>query len=202
MLTRRTFSAAAVAAALVAALLSAPPAAAKGADEFIRNMGQEAISSLTGPELDDKEREARFRRILNASFDIQTIGRFTLGRYWRVATREQRAEYMRLLEDFVVGSYAARFKEYKKDGSFRVGNVRDINEREKLVSSEILRDGQPPVAVHWRVRADKDFKIVDVVVEGISMGITQRDEFAAVIRNNGGKVESLLSALRKKTARE
>jgi phospholipid transport system substrate-binding protein len=197
MLNRRSVFAA-FAALMIAALPLFPASAAKGADDFIRNMGQKAIHSLTGADLSDKERADRFRQILDRSFDMPTIARFTLGRYWRVATKEQKQEYVKLFEEFVIQAYAARFKEYKNEG-FTVSGVRDINEREKLVTSEIVRPGQPPVAVHWRVRGNGEFKIIDVMVEGISMSVTQRDEFASVISSNGGKIEGLLSALRRKT---
>ena len=90
-------------------------------------MGQQAIDSLTGAELGNEQREARFRRILNRSFDMATIARFTLGRYWRVATEEQRAEYVCRFEDFVVRAYAARFTEYSGE-SFKVGQVRDASQ--------------------------------------------------------------------------
>ncbi|MBT5048005.1 MAG: ABC transporter substrate-binding protein, partial [Rhodospirillaceae bacterium] len=55
--------------------------------------------------------------------------------------------------------------------------------------------------VHWRVRDSSDYKIIDVLVEGVSMAITQRDEFAAIINQRGGKIEGLLRALRDKTGR-
>lgn len=206
MLTTRRLLNAATAAATVlllaffhqahqAAAASQPP------DEFIRAMGAEAVESLTGEDLTNEEREARFRRIFNRSFDVETIARFTLGRYWRTATEEQRREYVGLFEDFVVQAYAARFRDYGGE-SFSVGQVRDISETEKLVASEIVRPGQPSIAVHWRVRTDPEHRIIDVMVEGVSMGITQRDEFAAVIRSGGGNVQSLIAALRKQTGRK
>lgn len=173
--------------------------AADGADAFIRDMGKEAIETLTIQSLDDKERERRFRSILNRAFDMPVIARSTLGQYWRVATPDQRKEYVRLFEDFVVLAYASRFKEYSGE-SFKVGQMRTLNDREKLVNSQIVRPSQPPVVVQWRVRSGNDLKIVDVIVEGISMLVTHRDEFAAVIQQNGGKLDGLLADLRKKTA--
>jgi phospholipid transport system substrate-binding protein len=200
--TRRLLNAATAAATLlIFVVFQQTAAASQPPDEFIRAMGAEAVESLTGEDLSTEERERRFRKIFNRSFDVETIARFTLGRYWRTATEEQRQEYISLFEDFVVQAYAARFREYGGE-SFRVGQVRDISETEKLVASEIVRPGQSPIAVHWRVRTDPAHRVIDVMVEGISMGITQRDEFAAVIRNSGGKVDSLISALRRRTGRE
>jgi len=189
-------------AACVAGLLgfNAGPgrAAAADPDEFIRSMGQEAIDSLTGTKLSTEQRQAGFRKILHQAFDMRTIARFTLGRYWRKASKPEREEYVKLFETFIVQAYAARFEGYTGE-SFKVGKVHVINERDKLVVSSIIRPKGPPISINWRVRGNNTLRIVDVVVEGISMGITQRDEFASVIRNSGGKVAGLLTALRKKT---
>jgi phospholipid transport system substrate-binding protein len=176
------------------------PAADGGPATFISKVGQEAINSLTGRQLSDEEREDRFRKILNRSFKVDLIARFTLGRYWRLATEQQKKEYARLFEDFIVQAYAARFKDYSGE-NFSVGRVRDINDRDKLVQSTLtLKDGRQ-IPVHWRVRSDGSYMIVDVLVEGVSMAITQRDEFAAIINQSGGKVEGLLTALRQKTGK-
>lgn len=179
-----------------------PAVWAKGrsADSFIRQVGEEAIQSLTSKSLNDRERQERFREILNRTFKIQLIAKFTLGRYWRRATKDQQTEYVGLFEDFIVLAYAARFRDYSGE-NFSVGKVRDINDRDKLVHSKlILKDGRN-IPVLWRVRGDDGFKIIDVLVEGVSMAITQRDEFAAIINQKGGKIEGLLAALRKKTGR-
>ena len=202
MLTRRTvLLSVAFLAGLALPLAAGPSAGAMtDANAFVREMGKEAIDSLTSKTLTDRERETRFRSIFERSFDIPIIARATLGQYWRIATPEQRKEYVTLFEDFVVQAYAARFKDYSGE-SFKVGQTRVLNDREKLVSSEIIRpNDQPPVKVQWRLRGNSDYKVVDVIVEGISMLITHRDEFAAVIQQNGGKVEGLLADLRKKTA--
>ncbi|MBT5456198.1 MAG: ABC transporter substrate-binding protein [Rhodospirillaceae bacterium] len=204
MLSRRSFlgtTSAFLAFLLVWALsLSSGYAASGSADDFIKKVGTEAINSLTGKNLSDKERQDRFREILKRTFKIDLIARFTLGRYWRRTTETQKKEYVELFEDFIVQAYAARFKGYSGE-TFQVGRVRDINARDKLVQSDlVLTDGRK-IPVHWRVRDSSDYKIIDVLVEGVSMAITQRDEFAAIINQRGGKIEGLLRALRDKTGR-
>jgi phospholipid transport system substrate-binding protein len=172
--------------------------AADGPDDFIRTVGQNAINSLTNKEITQDQREERFRKILNAQFEIKLLARFTLGRFWRRASEKQQKEYTSLFEDFIVKAYAARFADYKGE-NFVVGKIRNINERDNLVQSEVvLTDGQK-IPVHWRVRNGKQFKVVDVLVEGVSMAITQRDEFSSIINQSGGKIDGLLVALRKKT---
>ena len=128
------------------------------------------------------------------------IAKFTLGRYWRRASDVQQKEYVHLFEDFIVLAYAARFKDYSGE-AFTVGKVRELDARDALVQSQLaLKDGRT-IIVFWRVRGKSAPKIIDVIVEGVSMAITQRDEFSAIINQNGGKIDGLLTALRKKTGK-
>jgi len=197
----RSFCLSVAAGVTLVAINMKAPAAAQGSAAFIRSTGQEAINSLTAQNMTDQERQERFRQILKRTFAVGVIARFTLGRYWRVATKAQRAEYSKLFEDFLVRAYAERFKGYSGEG-FEVGQMRQINDREQLVQSEVvLADGRR-IPVHWRVRHTAGYRVVDVLVEGVSMAITQRDEFAAIINRNGGKVDGLLAALREKTVRK
>ena len=182
---------------LIAALgfLGLRTAAAATPEDVVRSIGTAGLSSLTEKGISDLERERRFRDILHKNFDLPEIAKFTLGVYWRSATEQQRAEYEKLFEDFVVKSYSYRFKDY--DGEqFRITQTINVSATDKVVQSEIARQGAPPIRMNWRVRGPEQYKIVDVVLEGVSMLTTQRDEFTAVIRNNGGRVDGLLAALR------
>lgn len=188
--------------ALLLASLAHPPLAkaSDGPDEFIRSVGQNAIDSLTDKAITQDQREERFRKILNAKFEVKLLARFTLGRFWRRATEMQQKEYTSLFEDFIVKAYAARFADYKGE-NFVVGKIRNINERDNLVQSEVVLTDGRKIPVDWRVRNGKELKVVDVSVEGVSMAITQRDEFSSIINQNGGKIDGLLAALRKKTGK-
>ena len=171
-----------------------------GPEQFIRMVGEEAINALTDKKISNQIRKTRFRKILNRSFEVKFIARFALGRYWRRANKNQLSEYTYLFEEFIVQSYANLFKDYSGE-TFNVLKVRVINEIDQLVQSEVfLKDGRK-IRVSWRVRGNKTFKIVDVMIEGVSMALTQRDEFAAIISQNNGKIEGLLSALRLKSTR-
>jgi phospholipid transport system substrate-binding protein len=193
-----SLSSAAAAIALLMLVSTGTAAAGKGADDFIRTVGKQAFDSLTGKKLLDDQRQARFRIILNRTFEVPSIARFALGRFWWRTSKQQRKEYVDLFEDFIVLTYAALFRDYSGD-SFRVGKVREVNKSDVLVQSELTLNDRRKIVVYWRVRGKSDFKVIDVIVEGVSMVITQRDEFAAIIDKNGGKVDGLLTALRKKT---
>lgn len=184
---------------LMVAVQVSPAASAAGRpDEFIAKLSSDAVASLTGTSVTDEQREKRFRKLLTENFDLRTIGRFVLGLYWRRASPNERAEYLKLFEDFIVHSYAKRFGSYSGE-SFTTSQVIDISASDKLVVSHISPPNRDPIRIDWRVRMiGGAFKIVDVMVAGISMGVTHRDEFAAVIRQHGGKVSGLIAALREK----
>ena len=171
-----------------------------GAEQFIVSLADDAISSLTSETLTEKERQKQFRVLLNSYFDINGIGKWVLGRYWRKTSKNERLEYLVLFEDLVVSTYANRFNSYKKEKL----TVKSSSRRGKfaLVKSEINRDKQKPIRIEWRVtRPNVNYKIFDITVEGVSMIRTQRSEFSSVIRRNGGKISVLLAALRKKTTK-
>jgi len=167
-------------------------------EKFIASLGDRALQVLVVDSQSEAEREDAFRGLLSEGFDLRLISRYALGRYWRRATKEQRAEYAKLFEDFIVETYVARLSEYSGETLKVVGSRPD--DQDTIVHSEIVRDGRPPIRVDWRVRnGDEQLKIIDVVVEGVSMLLTQRDEFASVIQRSGGNVEGLLARLREKS---
>lgn len=195
---RRAFLAGILAAGVV---LSGRPGIADAnvsPSEFIASLGDRAVSALTGSQLSREERETRFRELLDTHFDVPAIGKFVLGRYWRAATEEEKQEFLKLFEELLVKSYARRFAEYSGE-SFEVRNVRDEANGEALVQSLVVRPNAENIRVDWRLRSDNsEFRILDVIVEGLSMAVTQRDEFASVIQSKGGKIAGLLEVLRQK----
>jgi len=171
-----------------------------GAVTFIEALADDAVKSLATKETAKKDRIAKFRALLNDNFAVKSIGRWVLGRYWRKASKTEKEEYNVLFEDLIVATYVSRFEEFNGE-TLKVMKATSQNGKDAFVKSEIIRPGgQPPVRVDWRVRApNAKYKIVDVVVEGVSMSQTQRSEFSSVIKREGGKVSGLLEALRKKT---
>jgi phospholipid transport system substrate-binding protein len=166
---------------------------------FVQKLGDTALMSLTAKNVSRAVREKRVREILRNNFDIPTIGRFAMGTYWKEASETQRKEYMDLFEDMIVQTYTTRFEDYsgqtlKVDGSIAVG------EKDSIVSSQVLQNDGPPVNLEWRVRNKAGaLRIVDVVVEGVSMSVTQRSDFSAVIQRGGGGIDALLTSLRERS---
>ena len=180
------------------------PAVAAGPGDpavFVREFSAQAIGVLADHSLSGAHREQAFRELLTAGFDVKAISRFVLGRYWRKATEAQRSEFTGLFEDLIVATYSRKFADYSGQ-TLKVEAIREENEKMAAVASRILRESGEPIRIDWRLlRRDQSWRIVDVVVEGMSMVLSQRSEYAAVIKADGGKIEGLLVKLRAKTAR-
>lgn len=165
---------------------------------FVKQTTERGLSFLANPNLGEAQKTAEFRKLLNSSFDLDTIGRFTLGKFWNTATPAERAEFLGLFRKMVVDTYSNRFSEYKGQ-TLEVLSSRKIGS-DYLVSSVMKqpKGGSPDVKIDWRVRnKGAGFKIVDVIVEGVSMSVTQRSDFASVIQGSGGKVSALINSLKK-----
>lgn len=167
-----------------------------GAQAFIDSIGSRAIGFLGDEAKSMEQKKESFRALLRDSYDMKTIGRFALGRYWRVATPEQRKEYDQLFERMIINVYSQRFTDYQGQ-KFETRSFRMDGENDAIVTSFIVPDDGPEVQVDWRVRyKDKRYMVVDVIVEGVSMSVTQRSDFSSVIQRGGGDVQVLLTHLR------
>lgn len=189
----------AIGALMLVLMCTATPlrAAGQGAETFIATLGQQAIEVL-GPQVPEAQRVARFRQLFEADFDVPRIARFVLGRYWRVATPEQQQEFMRLFQAYVAQAYAVQLGQYGGQ-PFRVTGARPDG-GQTIVTSVIERSNGAPIVVDWYlINDDGQYKITDVYIGGISMKVTQRDEFASVIQRNGG-IPGLLAELRHKVS--
>ena len=144
------------------------------------------------------ERLMRFRQLFQADFDGPGIARFVLGRYWRSASEQEQQEYLKLFEDYVVLVYGTRLSKFNGE-TFKLLGSR-TEESGTIVSTDIISpSGEAPIKVDWRLIADHgSFKINDVIIEGISMLVTQRSEFASVIQRHGGQVGGLLELMRER----
>ncbi len=186
---------------LLAAVLLAPAPARATMDEpearrFIEQLADETITLLRRQHVPSEQVAAEFEVLLKQNFAVDTIARFVLGRYWRLASEQQRNDYLNLFEDMVVQTYARRFGDYSGE-QLEVAGSRPAGRQDVLVDTWVVQpQGGPPVSVTWRVRPQEErFRIVDVLVEGVSLAVTQRTEFSAIIQRNGGNIDALLQAM-------
>jgi phospholipid transport system substrate-binding protein len=143
--------------------------------------------------------------VLEEGTDLSLLGRLVLGRYWREATPRQRTEYLRLFRRYMFQTFVQRLRQYvgTEDGHpgerFQIIASRPVGERDILVQSRVAPPTSQPLRVDWRLRERPgEPVIIDLIVEGISLLVTQRSEFAAVLERSG--LDGLLAELSARVA--
>jgi phospholipid transport system substrate-binding protein len=181
---------------VILGVLLTPRFAAAGDDpaDFICILGNQGLAVIrSGANLDRKT--TYFHQMLRQDFALTEISHFVLGPYWRVASGAQRREFRSLFEDYLVHYYGQQFAQYGGE-SLRVNGSR-TDPAGVIVTSQIIRPQGPPIEVDWRLAvSDGRYKITDVSIDGVSMALTQRSEFAAIVQRNGGQVAGLLATMR------
>jgi phospholipid transport system substrate-binding protein len=163
---------------------------------FVRDAGNELVAAINDTRSDVATRRAKVAAVLRRAVDIEGTGRFILGRYVRQASPAELADYNRLFDDIIVRNLSARFGEYR-GVRFSLGRSQQRTEEDVLVNTIIERPNQPPFSLDWRVaEVGGQPRVVDVIAEGTSLRLTTRSEYSAVIQRNGGRVASLLEAMR------
>ncbi len=169
-------------------------------EKFVQEVADTGITKVSDKKNNQSQRAKIMRDILHSSFSVKTIARFSLGQAWRSATKEQQTEYLKLFEEMIIKTYAERFKEYSGQ-KLQVTGYTPANKYDTVVHSVIIDDSElkstDNIRVDWRVRSRKGkTRIIDIIVEGISMSITQRSDFESVIQKGGGDIEALLESMR------
>lgn len=185
---------------LFVATLSAPAMAAKiktddkAAIDFIQTLGDQAVEVLRDSEAPFATRERGVQKLLRENLDLKTMGQFALGAKWRSASAEEREEYLSLFSEYVVRNYARRLGAYSNQ-SFSIDGSGPAGKYDALVNTVIVSEDQPEIKAGWRVRtvSDGTLKIIDLVVEGVSMLQTERAQFESVMQTDG--LPGLLTSL-------
>lgn len=196
------------AACLGLALLGASPAAraldVDQAKAFVDTVARQGIEDVVQADLPQDEKIARFRDLFTTYFDVPSIARFVLGRYWRQASPEEQQRFVELFKEVNVYTWARRFKDYSGQELAVVAAQMDGDKGAFVDTRVDQTGGQAPMSVRWRLRAREDgpmgMKVVDLVVEGVSMAITYRSEYASVIEGQGG-VKALNDLLEQQVSR-
>jgi len=174
--------------------------AAEKALEFIEVLTVEALGLLGENNPDDAAFEEQFRTFIIKGFDVPFVGRVALGTYWRRATQEQQTEYQVLFRDYIVKTYAERFRLFS-GVTLEVTEVIEVDEDETVVRTEIVHPDDPNISVDWHVRTGAESNLIlDVIIEGLRLTRTLNENFSDIIRVGGGDVEVLLQLLRDRAA--
>jgi phospholipid transport system substrate-binding protein len=193
MINRRHILTLTAAASLLPVSVWAQAAADKAA-AFVKSTGDRLVAVVNGPG-STSEKRAQMTQIIGADVDVDGIGRFCLGRYWRQATPEQQKEYLALFHEVLVTNITAKLGEYK-GVSFTMGRSR-MQDEEGVVSTTVIRPNNPPTAVDWIIANPASSpRIVDVVAEGTSLRLTQRQDYASYLTHNNGSIDALIAAMK------
>jgi phospholipid transport system substrate-binding protein len=202
MLTRRfllTSTAAAV--AMFTLLRFAPAAFAQSADQakaFIQETANQLTAVVNGSAPQPQKRQD-LTQVIDHTVDIEDIARFCLGRFWRIASPAQQKEYVDLFHRVLVVNITGKIGDYQGV----TASIGSASEREGsfAVSSIVTRPGNAPAKVDWVVSYSTGSpKIVDVIAEGTSLRITQRQDYASYLSRNGNNVQALIDAMRRQAA--
>ena len=169
---------------------------AEPAKQFIDRLGQQVITIMHRSDMTAMERKAKLDRLLRAGVDLPRIGRFVLGRHWKSATPAQRAEYQALFSEYVLANYIRLLGMYDV-AKFSVQSATSKRGSDTIVHSQIERDTGQLIDLRWRVRERAgEFRVIDLSTAGLSLAVTYRAEFSAVVSSRG--FNGLLDALRRK----
>ncbi len=169
----------------------------QAAEQFVIELSNLALSIAGDASMSRDMRHERYGQILDRDFDLKWISRFVLGRYWRRLSEADRKHYQALFRDLVIHTYAQRFTSHSHYAVEVIGH--GFSKQGHIMVETRASDGSmAPISLDWRLMNNGDgFKVIDLVIAGISLGITQRNEYASVIRSNGGRVEVLLTEMQR-----
>ena len=171
----------------------------ESARALIEEVSAEVLTILSDQSRGDRQKFDALVVLLNEPIDLDLVGRLILGRYWRTVDDAQRQQYLELFREYALANLASKLHLYQGQ-SFEVTGAKVVSDKDALVTSRILSDGEPPLQVDWRLRERNDGGLVtiDLIVEGVSLIVTLRSEFAAVIERQG--FDGLLAELRQRIA--
>ena len=166
---------------------------------FVENLGKQVVEKVSNINLSESERIVNFRNLYLDAFDNYYISRFVLGRYWKRLDSNMRKQFVESFNDYIVFTYAPKFKGW--EGTFKATDSLLENNYYNVKMNVLNKDG-PTLKFMWKIYLDKNknFKILDVNIDGVSMLVTQRAEFMSVIKNNPKGVIGLIEAMKKKTS--
>ena len=166
-------------------------------DVFIQSTVNRAAKTLSG-NLSKEERIQKLQDIAKDTVDIRGIGFYTLGSFRKNLNDAQKLEYERVFHEYFLKSFASRLAEYTNP-EIEVNSKKKINENYTIVNSTLVAtDTRPEVQIDWRVytKNSENLLIRDLIIEGLSLVRTQKEEFSSIIASNDGSVDALINNLK------
>ena len=164
---------------------------------FVDQLADKILSEVVTSDKTKEEKERLFREEFTQAVDLKGVGQFVLGTAWKKASDEERTAFLNAFTDLTVKTWADRFNMYT--GQQIVFQGSRNAERGQIYVDSVIQDKQP-VEVIWRLRPSKEtYKIVDIVVEGVSMASTYRNDYRAFLQKNSNSVQALTDELNRKS---
>jgi len=182
---------------LIAIFMSFAVRAEDPAIGFVDKLADKILAEIVATDKTKDEKEDFFRNAFTDALDLKGIGQFVLGTAWKKTSEEDRTAFLNAFTDLTVKTWADRFNLYT--GQQIVFQGTRNAERGQIYVDSVIQDKQP-VEVIWRVRPSKDsYKIVDIIVEGVSMASTYRNDYRAFLQQNANSVPALTAELERKS---
>ena len=165
-------------------------------DIFVQTTVNRAAKTL-GQSLTKEQRVEKLKDIARETVDIRGIGFYSLGSHRKGLNKDQLENYKNTFEAYFLKSFASRLAEYSNP-EIEVNSQKKINDNYTIVSSTLLAtDTRPEVKIEWRVytKNPENLLIRDLIIEGLSLARTQKEEFSSIINSNDGKIDALLKNL-------
>ena len=166
------------------------------ADVFVQSTVNRAAKTLSG-NLSKAERIEKLKEIARDTVDIDGIGFYSLGAHRKNLTKDQIDEYKKVFQEYFLKSFSSRLAEYSNP-EIEVNSKNVINKNYTIVLSTLVAtDNRPEVKIEWRVytKYPDNLLIRDLIIEGLSLARTQKEEFSSIINSNDGKIEALIKNL-------
>jgi phospholipid transport system substrate-binding protein len=165
-------------------------------DVFIQSTVNRAAETLSGNHT-KQERIEKLKNIALETVDIEGISFYSLGSYRKNLSNDQLTRYKIVFKDYFLKSFTSRLAEYTNP-EIEVKSKKKINDNYTIVSSILLgTDKRPEIIIDWRVytKNPEDLLIRDLIIEGLSLARTQKEEFASIINSNDGSIDALIKNL-------
>ena len=167
-------------------------------DVFVQSTVNRA-SQVLSDNLTKDQKIDKLKSIAEETVDIEGIGMYTLGPYRKTLSEDQKKEYKNLFYEYFLKTFSSRLAEYSNP-EIQVNSKEKLNKNYTMVSSILVATEQrPQINIDWRIytKNPENPKIRDLVIEGLSLARTQKEEFSSIIQSNDENIEALFANLKK-----
>ena len=164
---------------------------------FVSELVNDAISKLSDKNLNEQEKAIFIEKVALENVDINALGLYTLGELRKTAKKSSLDKYQKVFEKYFLKSLTSRLTDYSSN-KFEVISAEKKSSNYTIVKSRIAQsDNQPEIKIDWRIYTKNQDKplIRDLIVEGLSLARTQKEEFASILNSNDNDINILISKL-------